>query len=126
MLDVTVKRLDELESYEGPAGPPRQFLYAGRSLGVTAWGMNVLQLPPNWAGYPEHDHARDGQEEVYVVLRGSARLEAGGKNWQLESGMLARVGSDQPRKFVPGNEGVTLLALGGTPGKAYESPSRTR
>jgi mannose-6-phosphate isomerase-like protein (cupin superfamily) len=93
---------------------------------VTAWGMNVLKLPPDWMGYPEHDHARDGQEEVYVVLRGSARLEAGGKSWQLEPGMLVRVGSEQRRKLVPGSDGVTLLALGGTPGKAYESPSRTR
>ena len=126
MLDVTVKRLDELESYEGPAGPPGQFLYAGRSLGVTAWGMNVLKLPPNWAGYPEHDHARDGQEEVYVMLRGSARLEAGGRIWQLEPGMLVRVGPSQRRKIVPGTEGVTLLVLGGIPGKAYEPQSRAR
>jgi len=126
MPDVTVKRLDEIDSYQGPAGPPGQFLYAGRSLGVTAWGMNVLKLPPGWTGYPEHDHARDGQEEVYVVLRGSARLEAGGKSWELESGMLVRVGAGQRRKIVPGGEGVTLLALGGTPGKAYEPPSRAR
>ncbi|HYV86088.1 MAG TPA: hypothetical protein VFB49_09270 [Patescibacteria group bacterium] len=126
MPDVTVKRLDEIDSYQGPAGPPGQFLYAGRSLGVTAWGMNVLKLPPSWAGYPEHDHSRDGQEEVYVVLRGSARLEAAGKSWELESGMLVRVGAGQRRKIVPGGEGVTLLALGGTPGKAYEPPSRAR
>lgn len=126
MLDLTVKRLDELESYQGPAGPPGQFLYAGKSLGVTAWGMNVLKLPPDWAGYPDHDHSRDGQEEVYVVLRGSARLEAGGQSWQLEPGTLVRVGPHQRRKIVPGGEGVTILALGGTPGKAYEPPSRTR
>jgi hypothetical protein len=34
--------------------------------------------------------------------------------------MLARVGPIQKRKIIPGDEGVTLLALGGTPGKAYE------
>jgi mannose-6-phosphate isomerase-like protein (cupin superfamily) len=126
MLDVTVKRLEEMESYQGPGVPPGQFLYAGRSLGVTAWGMNVLNLPPDWAGYPDHDHTRDGQEEVYVVLRGSARLQAGEKTWQLEPGTLVRVGASQKRKFIPGSEGVTLLALGGTPGKAYEPPSRAR
>ena len=42
MPDVTVKRYEDLESYQG------QFLYAGRGLGVTAWGMNVLRLPPDW------------------------------------------------------------------------------
>lgn len=119
MADINVKRFDELENYGG------QFLYAGRGLGVTAWGMNVLKLPPNWMDYPDHDHAADGQEEVYVVLQGSGTLQAGGESWHLEPGTLARVGSGQKRKIVPGAEGVTLLALGGTPGKAYEPPKRS-
>jgi len=114
MADVTVKRFDELESYAG------QFLYAAKGVGVTAWGMNVLKLPPSWAKYPDHDHAADGQEEAYVVLEGSARLEAGGEVWMLESGMLVRVGANQKRKITPGPGGVTILALGGTPGKAYK------
>jgi len=114
MADVTVKRIDELEGYKG------QFLYAGKGLGVTAWGMNVLRLPANWADYPEHDHAKDGQEEVYILLHGSAVLKAGAESWVLEPGTLARVGSAQKRTIVPGPTGATLLVLGGTPGKAYE------
>ena len=120
MADVTVKRVEELESYAN------QFYYAARGLGVTAWGMNVLKLPPNWADYPDHDHAADGQEEVYVVLAGSATLQADGEKWNLEPGTLARVGAAQKRKIVPGAEGVTILALGGTPGKAYEPPKRSK
>ena len=86
--------------------------------------MNILKLPPNWGDYPDHDHAREGQEEVYVVLQGSARLTAGGEGWDLAPGMLVRVGARQKRKIVPGPAGVTILALGGTPGKAYEPPQR--
>lgn len=115
MSKITVKRLEELESYQGQG----QFLYAGKSLGVTAWGMNVLKLPPNWSDYPEHDHAEEGQEEVYVVLHGDATLRADGKSWQLGLGTIARVGPEQKRKIVPGPDGVTFLALGGTPGKPY-------
>jgi mannose-6-phosphate isomerase-like protein (cupin superfamily) len=118
MADVIVKRIEDLEGYQG------QFLYAGKGLGVTSWGMNVLRLPPSWADYPEHDHKGDGQEEVYVVLQGSGELRAGGENWDLEPGTLARVGAGQKRKIIPGKEGLTLLALGGTPGKAYEARSR--
>jgi uncharacterized cupin superfamily protein len=114
MADVTVKRFNELENHIG------RFLYAGKGLGVTAWGMNVEKLPPNWTDYPEHDHAKDGQEEVYVVLDGRATLHADGQSWKLEPGMLARVGPKEKRKIVPGKDGVTLLVLGGTPGKAYE------
>jgi mannose-6-phosphate isomerase-like protein (cupin superfamily) len=114
MADVTVKRFEDLDSYQG------QFLYAGKGIGVTAWGMNVLKLPPNWGDYPDHDHAKDGQEEAYVVLSGSATLEAAGQSFRLEPGTLARVGPHEKRKIVPGSGGVTLLAIGGTPGKAYE------
>lgn len=114
MADVTVKRFDELESHGG------MFLYARKGLGVTAWGMNIERLPAGWSEYPEHDHAEDGQEEVFVVLEGTATLEADGESWTLEPGVLARVGPATKRKIVPGDAGVTLLAIGGTPGKAYE------
>ena len=55
MADVTLKRFDELENDHN------QFLYAGRSIGVTSWGMNIIKMPPNWQDYPEHDHVDDGQ-----------------------------------------------------------------
>ena len=115
MADVTIKRFDELDSYKGEG----RFCYAGKTLGVSAWGMNLLRLPAQWADYPDHDHAKDGQEEVYLVLEGSAKLHAGSESFNLEPGMIARVGAEQKRKLVPGANGVTLLALGGTPGKAY-------
>ena len=119
MADVTLKRFDELESWQDGG----QFNYAGKSLGVTAWGMNLLRLPPHWDGYPEHDHADDGQEEVFVVLEGSATLQADGESWTLEPGTLARVGPTQKRKIVPGEQGATILVMGGTPGKPYQPRS---
>jgi uncharacterized cupin superfamily protein len=121
MSDITVKRIDEIAPYAGPRTVPGiAFRPAARALGVTAWGMNVLDLEPNVTGYPEHDHAKDGQEEVYLVLRGSATLHADGQEWRLEPGVLVRVGPGQRRKFIPGAEGATILAIGSTPGKAYE------
>jgi uncharacterized cupin superfamily protein len=121
MIDVQVKRIEEIDFYQGPSAVPGiRFHPAARALGVTAWGMNVLELEPGCTGYPEHDHARDGQEEVYVVLRGSATLVAGDSRTELATGTLVRVGPGQRRKFLPGSDGVTLLAIGATPGKAYE------
>lgn len=114
MPDVTMKTFDDLDSHEG------MFLYAAKGLGVTAWGMNVERLPAGWDGYPEHDHAEDGQEEVYVVLEGNAELQAGDESWHLAPGTMARVGPEQKRKVIPGDAGCTMLVLGGTPGKAFE------
>ena len=116
MADVTVKHLDELESYEGRG----RFLFARRGLGVTSLGMNVGRFPPRYADYPDHDHSKDGQEEVYFVVEGSATLQAGDEAFELTPGTFARVGPEQKRKLVPGDEGVTVLVLGGIPG-AFEA-----
>ena len=116
MADVTVKHMDALESYEGGG----RFLYARKGLGVTSFGMNVERFPAGYAEYPEHDHARDGQEEVYLVLEGHATLRAGDESFELPSGTFARVGPGQRRKIVPGADGVTILAIGGIPGKVFE------
>jgi len=126
MSDVTVKRLDELDGYQAKPDEPKRFLYAGKGLGVTSWGMNILDFKAGHMDYPEHDHVKDGQEEVYVVLKGSATLTVDGEDVALEPGILVRVGPRVRRKIVPGTNGMTILALGGTPGRAYEPPSWTK
>jgi hypothetical protein len=123
MPDVTFREIDEMDGiYEGVARRARA------ELGVTAWGMQVLTLPPNWDGYPNHNHGREavdpGQEEVYVPLAGSATLVAGGVKYELRPGTMARVGPDQMRQIFPGSDGIRVLALGGKPG-AFDSPAWT-
>ena len=111
-----------MADYKGPnAIAGICFRSAARDLGVEVWGMNLLEMAPNCAGHPEHDHAHDGQEEVYVVLRGSAILQTeSGEKLSLEPNTLVRVGPEVKRKLVAGSDGATILAIGGTPGKAYE------
>ena len=119
--EVNVKEIDEVPHYDGPGAIAGiKFHSAARALGVTAWGMNVIAIEPGVTAYPEHDHLGDGQEEVYVVLSGSATLKVGDEEWPLAAGSLARVGPAANRKILPGPDGVTLLAIGATPGKAYE------
>jgi mannose-6-phosphate isomerase-like protein (cupin superfamily) len=112
MADVTVKHIDELES----AGGNGRFLFARKGLGVTSFGMNVERFPAGYADYPDHDHEKDGQEEVYFVVEGSVTLQAGDEAFELTPGTFARVAPEQKRKLVPGAHGVTLVALGGRPG----------
>ena len=120
MEPVVIKNVEEVEHYQGEHEIRGiRFRPAGRALGVTAWGMNAIELDPHCSLYPEHDHEGDGQEEVYVVLRGAATIRAGDREWPLRAGDLAHVGPSVKRKLVTGDEGVTILALGGTPGKAY-------
>ena len=117
MADVTVKGLDEFEAVFG--GGMRR-VRAG--LGVTSFGIQVIEMPPGYEHYPEHDHTHDEQEEVYTVLSGSAKLLAGGEEYELEPGTFARVGPGEKRKLISGEQGVRLLALGATPGSVYTPP----
>jgi len=113
--DVTVAKIDEMEPiYEGLARRARA------TLGVTAWGMQVMTLPPNWDSYPDHKHdasvADANPEEVYIPLAGSGTLHADDESFALEPGMMVRVGPEQMRRIVPGDEGIRFIALGGVPG----------
>ena len=120
MADVTVATFETMESIYGGLA-----LRARATLGVSAWGMQVLTLPPNWDGYPNHKHdagvADADQEEVYIPLAGSGVLYAGEESFELRPGMMARVGPEQLRRIVPGDQGIRFIALGGAPGSFQAS-----
>jgi mannose-6-phosphate isomerase-like protein (cupin superfamily) len=117
MSNYSVKRIDEMEAAYG--GGMR---LARAALGLTAFGMQVEEFPPNFDQYPEHTHAEDGQEEVYIVLRGSAEIEIEGDRIPLDTETIVRVGPGMKRRIYSGPEGARILALGGVPGAAYEPP----
>ncbi|HET9720513.1 MAG TPA: cupin domain-containing protein [Solirubrobacteraceae bacterium] len=118
MSRYSVKCIDEMEAiFHG------SFKRAGAELGVEAFGMQVFDMPPGFSDYPEHDHAEDGQEEVYLVLGGTAELEVDGQRLQLNPGFIARVGPGITRKLYAGAEGARVLAIGAVPGGIYSRPA---
>ena len=122
MDQITCKKIEDIQPYQGPhAIPGIRFRALREALGVTAWGMNVLELDPGCEGYPEHDHVQDGQEEVYLVLEGSIVLRALDTEIVLTRGDAARVPHGVKRKLVTRESGATILAIGATPGKVFEA-----
>ena len=120
MAGYTVVKIDDIEAIV--AGTFRR---ARAALGVESFGLQVLELPPNIDAYPEHDHADDGQEEVYVTLRGSGEIEIDGERHPLDPEHLVCVKSGTKRKIWPGDEGMRVLAIGGKPGSVFEPKSFT-
>jgi mannose-6-phosphate isomerase-like protein (cupin superfamily) len=92
---------------------------------VTAFGMQVIQLPPDYSDYPEHDHAETEQEEVFVALSGSGWIDIEGERVELDGDTLVRVGAKTRRKVYAGPQGLRMLAIGGSPGKPYEIAAGT-
>jgi mannose-6-phosphate isomerase-like protein (cupin superfamily) len=120
MSDYTAKRINEME-----AGYGGGFVKVRAELGVTAFGMQIIQLPPDFADYPEHDHAESGQEEVFAVLSGSGWMEVDGERVELDQETLVRVGAEAKRKVFSGPQGLRMLVTGGCPGEAYKVSSMT-
>jgi mannose-6-phosphate isomerase-like protein (cupin superfamily) len=121
MSDYTVKKIDEIEAiYLG------SFKRVRAELGVESFGIQIIDLPPNFDRYPEHDHAESGQEEVFLALRGGGEIEIEGERFPIDPDHVVRVGPQSKRKLWPGPDGIRLLALGGTPGQLYEAPEVTK
>ncbi len=115
MSDYTAKRIGDMEAAFGGG-----FVKARAELGVTSFGMQVIQLPPDYSDYPLHDHAESGQEEVFLAIGGSGWIEIEDERVELEPDLFVRVGPEPKRKVFAGPKGLRMLALGGAPGSAYE------
>jgi hypothetical protein len=119
MADMyTSSRIDDLPSiWDGMCKLVRS------GLGLSAFGVNVLDIGPDYTT-SDHTEAGSGQEELYLVLHGSATLLVGpaGEEEQIElvPEVVARVAPEARRLFRTGPEGARLLIVGGAPGTAYE------
>ena len=134
MADVTLTKIDEMEAIDG-FFEGIKFHKAAAGLDVSSFGMAIIDLASGAGDYPEHDHSPEGiggqmfakrpeqlgQEEVYIALKGSGTLEAGGEQYPIDADHIARVGPEVMRKVTPGPEGIRLLVIGATPGEPYET-----
>ena len=119
MADYTAKQIGDMEGfYKG------LYRKARAEIGAESFGLAVVELEPNADNYPDHDHS-GGQEEVFVVLRGRGEMEVDGERFPIDEETIVRVGPDSKRKIHPGDEGMRLVAIGGTPRQGYEAPGYT-
>jgi quercetin dioxygenase-like cupin family protein len=86
-----------------------------RALGVTAFGVNAIELP---VGYETGRHYHDEQEELYFVHRGRIEMGFGdGSSLVLGPGGVARVDAPTVRRIKNvGDAPALLLVTGGKDG----------
>jgi quercetin dioxygenase-like cupin family protein len=94
------------------------------TLGITAFGMNAIVLPP---GIETGRHFHERQQEVYFVHRGRIEMEFGdGSKHVLDEGGVARVDAPTVRKIRNVAEGdavyVAVGAQGGYVGRDGQLP----
>jgi uncharacterized cupin superfamily protein len=84
-------------------------------LGVTAFGVNAVVLPPSYET-PPHHHER--QEELYIVLAGEIEITMNGAARTLGPGGLARVDAATVRNIrnTSADDAATYVCVGGADG----------
>ncbi len=83
-------------------------------LGVTAFGVNALVLPP---GTEWFNHTHEQQDELYVVHRGRAGFTVDGETFELGAGGLVHVEAATPRQvWNAGDDELVLVIVGGKDG----------
>jgi tetratricopeptide (TPR) repeat protein len=121
MTRYAVAHLDEIDEISDGRCPSRPVRL---HFGITSFGVNA------WTGREagdriinEHDEAEleDGQEELYLVQRGRARFELDGEPVEAPADTFVFVRPGVKRTAFAEEPGTTIIALGGTPGKAYEA-----
>jgi tetratricopeptide (TPR) repeat protein len=117
MSEYAVAHLDEIDEITDGRCPSRPVRH---HFGITSFGVNA------WTGRDagdriinEHDEA-DENEELYLVHTGRARFELGGEEVDAPAGTFVFARPGLKRTAFAAEPGTTILALGGTPGQAYE------
>jgi quercetin dioxygenase-like cupin family protein len=98
-----VATYDEVE----PLAPGMYFLRD--ELDCDNLGLTVVEADAGWDG-KEHDHAEDDQEEVYLLLDGSAELTVDGETLDLDTGHAVRVDAGSTRQLSFDEESTMVIA----------------
>ncbi|PSP27090.1 cupin [Halobacteriales archaeon QH_2_65_14] len=72
-------------------------------------GVTVIEADAGWEG-KEHDHADEGEEEVYVLLDGSGRMTIEDEEVSLDAGDAVRVDPDASRRLAFDEESTMVIA----------------
>jgi tetratricopeptide (TPR) repeat protein len=110
----------------GPEHDGRVPLNIRRHFDIRGFGIRANRAVGEGHIVGEHDEVGlggSGQEELYLVLSGAATFTVGEEQIDAPTGTLVFVRDPATRRgAVAKEEGTTVLAIGGTPGKPYELP----
>ena len=104
-----MKDVEDLAPKHG-LGEGLESRFARRTLGLEKQGLSHFRIAPNFRMPFGHVHTE--QEEVYLVLEGSARAKLDDEVVELATWDAVRVPSGTWRSLEGGPEGASVLAIG--------------
>jgi mannose-6-phosphate isomerase-like protein (cupin superfamily) len=121
MTDYThlnLKQVDDMAPKFGLA-PGLESRFAREALNCQKSGMSYYKIAPNFRTPFGHRHAE--QEEIYVVISGSARIKLEDDELDLNTLDAIRVAPDVTRAIEGGPEGAEVLAFGAPKTEAQDA-----
>src|SRR5437763_8696612 len=116
MTGYAVARLGEIDEISDGRVPCRPVRH---HFGIASFGVNASTAAADERVTNEHDEAGDA-EELYLVHTGRATFELDGERVDAPAGTLVFARPGVMRTAFAEEPGTTILAVGGTPGMAYE------
>ena len=124
-MSYWVKRLDEVPLV--PTDDPDEFDWypLQHHFGLAAFGVNAFGGDGGIELVAEHDERDSGQEELYVVVRGSARFTLNGEEYYAPAvSVVAVPDTSVSRAAIATEDGTLLLAIGGPAGSGFATTWR--
>jgi tetratricopeptide (TPR) repeat protein len=112
--------VDELDRYPGSADDAPVLLPLRRRVGFHPFGVNCWAAPTVGAHVIERHFERDGDEELYVVVRGRATFTVGDETFVADPGTFVHVTPGTLREAIADDPKTIVLALGAKPGVVWE------
>ena len=91
-----------------------------RHFGITSFGVNTWTAATRATGSSTSTTRTDEDEELYFVHSGRATFELDGERVDAPAGTFVFAAPGVKRTAFAEEPGTTIVAVGGTPGKAYE------
>jgi len=121
MSGYAVAQLDEIDEISDGRCPWRPVRH---HLGITSFGVNAFtgkEVGDRIINEHDESEEQDLQEELYLVQRGRARFELDGEQVDAPAGTFVFVRPNVKRTAFAEEPGTTLVAVGATPGRAYQA-----
>jgi quercetin dioxygenase-like cupin family protein len=110
MTDYAKKNLMEIE--DGVGRDEIEGRFSRKFLDSEQLGISHFRFAPGFRAKDGHRH--EVQEEAYVVLGGSGRIRLDDEVLELSKWDVVRVAPSVVRGFEAGDDGLEVLAVGGT------------